>query len=279
MFETRHPVVFVLPDGTTVVSGTGGPPVVVMGSSYLIGVTVGYSPNGAVLWEAFSSTATVWAAALPSGDVCATGGADALITCWRVSDVNQPPTAVMSATPSTGAAPLTVTFDGSGSTDPDGTIDSYSWNFGDGATLAATNPSHTYTSAGTYTATLTVTDNAGSTASASLTITVTPSTAKTLRSTAINLSATRIGSRVNASGQVVVRDAANTAVSGVSVNVTWRKPDGTSVTQTATTGSSGAASFSTSGGRGTYTLTVNNLTKTGYTFNAANSTLTKSITK
>ena len=37
--------------------------------------------------------ATVWAAALPSGDVCATGGYDALITCWRVSGAaaNRPP--------------------------------------------------------------------------------------------------------------------------------------------------------------------------------------------
>ena len=271
--------VLVLADGTTVVSGTGGPVTRdILGNSYMQGVTAGYSSNGTLLWEAFSKLPTVWATALPNGNVCATGGYDALITCWDVEVSNQPPTAVMSATPSTGAAPLTVTFDGSGSTDPDGTIASYSWNFGDGATSAATNPSHTYTSARTYKATLTVTDNAGSTASASVTITVT-STAKTLRSTAINLSATRIGSRVNATGQVVVSDAANTAVSGVSVNVTWRKPDGTSVTQTATTGSSGTASFSTSGRLGTYTLTVNKLTKTGYTFDAANSTLTKSITK
>ncbi len=75
------------------------------------------------------------------------------------------------------------------------------------------------------------------------------------------------------------RNAANAAVSGVSVNVTWRKPDGTSATQIATTGSSGTASFTTSGGRGTYMLTVNNLTKTGCTFDPANSVLTRSITK
>jgi len=105
------------------------------------------------------------------------------------------------------------------------------------------------------------------------------STAGTLRSTAINLAGTHNGSRVAVSGQVVVRNAANAAVSGVSVNVTWRKPDGTSVTQIGTTGSSGTASFSTSGGRGTYTLAVNNLSKTGYAFDTANSVLTKSITK
>jgi len=96
---------------------------------------------------------------------------------------------------------------------------------------------------------------------------------------AINLSGTRNGSRVKVTGQVVVSDAANAVVPGVSVNVTWRKPDGTSVAQTAITGSNGTASFNTSGGRGTYTLTVTNLARTGYVFDAANSVLTGSITK
>ena len=79
--------------------------------------------------------ATVWAAALPSGDVCATGGYDALVTCWRVSGAvgNRPPAAVISATPTTGVAPLTVSFDGSASTDPDGTVKSWAWSFGDGS--------------------------------------------------------------------------------------------------------------------------------------------------
>ena len=80
--------VFVLADGTTVVSGTGGPTTRdVLGNSYMQGVTAGYSPNGTLLWEAFSKLPTVWATALPNGDVCATGGYDALITCWRVSGV------------------------------------------------------------------------------------------------------------------------------------------------------------------------------------------------
>ena len=47
------------------------------------------------------------------------------------------------------------------STDSDGTISSRSWNFGDGGTSTATNPSHTYAAGGTYTVTLTVTDNGG----------------------------------------------------------------------------------------------------------------------
>ena len=51
------------------------------------------------------------------------------------------------------------------------------------------------------------------------------------------------------------------------------------MTQTATSGSTGVARFSTSGSRGTYTLTVNSISKTGYTFDSANSVLSSSIAK
>ena len=44
-----------------------------------------YDSNGSLLWEAFAAMATVWATALPSGDVCVTGGYDALVTCWSAS--------------------------------------------------------------------------------------------------------------------------------------------------------------------------------------------------
>ena len=51
-------------DGTTVVTGPGGPN---LPGGFIPGVTAGYSPNGTLLWEAFSRLATVWVTALPNG--------------------------------------------------------------------------------------------------------------------------------------------------------------------------------------------------------------------
>ena len=85
--------------------------------------------------------------------------------------VNQPPVGSFTAT----ASQLVASLDASASTD-DGSIASYAWTFGDGATATLTSPSttHTYSAAGTYTIKLIVTDNqglAGAAVSKSLTVT------------------------------------------------------------------------------------------------------------
>jgi PKD repeat protein len=86
---------------------------------------------------------------------------------------NTPPTAVAGGTPTSGVAPLTVNFNSTGSNDADGSIASYSWNFGDGTPAGSGPvPSHVYASAGNFIAVLTVTDNGGTTATASVGITV-----------------------------------------------------------------------------------------------------------
>ena len=100
----------------------------------------------------------------------ATGTASRTITVTA----NAPPTAAFTAMPTSGLAPLTVTFDASASSDPDNTIAAYAWNFGDGSAVAAgATSSHVYQSAGSFTVTLTVTDSKGATGTASRTITVT----------------------------------------------------------------------------------------------------------
>lgn len=74
---------------------------------------------------------------------------------------NRWPVAVAAGSPAAGNVPLAVTFSSAGSGDPDGSIASTLWEFGDGATSTAPNPSHTYTTPGQYVALLTVTDNQG----------------------------------------------------------------------------------------------------------------------
>ena len=82
----------------------------------------------------------------------------------RFVSANQPPVAVASANPTSGSAPLTVTFDGSGSSDPDGDPITYAWDLdGDGLydDSTAAQPTFTYTQSGSFTVRLRVTDSPG----------------------------------------------------------------------------------------------------------------------
>lgn len=85
---------------------------------------------------------------------------------------NAGPTAIAVANPLTGEAPLTVVFDGSGSSD-DSAITTYFWDFQDGTTSFDQNPIHTFFDPGVYEVSLTVTDDNGATDSTTVTITVT----------------------------------------------------------------------------------------------------------
>ncbi|MBK5288894.1 MAG: PQQ-dependent sugar dehydrogenase [Acidimicrobiia bacterium] len=75
---------------------------------------------------------------------------------------NRSPTAAATATPHYGAVPLTVAFNSSGSSDPDGNALTYRWDFKDGSAInTSANPSHVFTTAGTYLVQLTVDDGHG----------------------------------------------------------------------------------------------------------------------
>jgi serine protease len=89
-----------------------------------------------------------------------------------IQEVNDPPVANAGPDQSVLVGD-TVSFNGSGSSDPDGTIVSYKWNFGDGSPLGnGANVTHAYSIANNYTVTLTVTDNSEGTGTDTLTVTV-----------------------------------------------------------------------------------------------------------
>jgi PKD repeat protein len=79
-----------------------------------------------------------------------------------VSDAPPQPAFTIGTSSPTATQP--VAFDGSASSDPDGSIATYSWNFGDGDGATGATPSHTFAHAGEYTVTLEVTDDEGGTA-------------------------------------------------------------------------------------------------------------------
>ena len=169
------------------------------------------------------------------------------------------PIAVASATPASGLIPLTVNFSSAGSNDPDGTIVSYAWDFGNGATSTAANPSYVYTIAGSYTATLTVTDNMGITTPTTVAITASAPTAPQITTQPTNQT---VNAGANVSFSVVATGTAT-------LTYQWKKNGvniggATSATYTIPTAATGDA--------GTYTVQVSgtcapSVTSTGSVLN------------
>ena len=116
---------------------------------------------------------------------------------------NQDPVAVATATPTAGAAPLTVAFDGTGSRDPDGTTLTYVWDLdGDGAfdDSTAPQPSYTYTTNGSYTASLRVTDVRGASGTDSVSISVGNTSPNVVIATPAAGTTWKVGDVINFSG-------------------------------------------------------------------------------
>jgi len=182
-------------------------------------------------------------------------------------------------------APSTVKFVGSGSYSQMGVVTNYLWDFGDGTTSTLANPTHVYTTAGSYTATLLVTDNSNET-SAPVTL---PITVKAVSSTkAVNVLAVSVAWVKTSyttgyfAATINVGDQNEKPLAGAVVSVS--SSGLASGTATATTNAQGVVTIKSavmpSSSTGTETFTVTNVVLNGYPYNAANNTVTSgSLTK
>lgn len=217
------------PDDAVYITGQGGPGPTSGELGYLRNVTVKYASDGAQLWSAttFDSVRGLGVKLGTDGGLFVVGESPQTVFHYtQASMANQPPVAMAAATTATsGASPLTVAFSSAGSNDPDGTILSHRWSFGDGKVSLQPNPTHTY-DAGNYAATLTVTDNlGGASTSAAIPIAAKPSLAMPT-SVGFNPSTVKGGlgtlatvSVSSAAGVVVALTSGNTRVATVPASV------------------------------------------------------------
>ena len=155
----------------------------------------------------------------PGGDLFYVDFESGTIRRIQYTAGNQPPTAVVQASPLSGSPSLTVSFDGRGSSDPDpGDTLTYSWDLnGDGvfgdATTAQT--AFTYTAQGKYTVSLRVTDSQGASGTATVVITVgTPPTATI--DTPLSTLTWQVGDVINFSGHATDPEDGTLPASGLS---------------------------------------------------------------
>ncbi|MEZ5249826.1 MAG: PKD domain-containing protein, partial [Ilumatobacteraceae bacterium] len=150
--------------------------------------------------------------------------------------VNQVPTATFEATTS----PLQVAVDAATSSDPDGTIVSYAWDFGDGATGTGVTAAHTFAAAGTYTVELTVTDDDGASATSSQEVVVPDVPANGAPTAAFTATTSPL--------QVAVDAATSSDADGTIVSYAWDFGDGAT--------GSGVTAAHTFAAAGTYTIVL-----------------------
>lgn len=220
------------------------------------------------------------------GDPAVTGYSDyASVGNYRVvanfQPDGNPPQAVLTASATSGVAPATFTFDGSNSTDSDGLIKFYYWDFGDGtgdSIGTSKSVTKTYSASGTYIVQLRVVDNAGLSSVATATVTVTdPPVVNTVSVQSIQLTLRKVARGVRSNATVTVINQLGQPVPGAVVTANWSGIVSSSLT--ATTNTSGTALFTspTTKKTGCYIFTVTNITLAGYTFDSSKTPTTAQI--
>ncbi|HSG98633.1 MAG TPA: PKD domain-containing protein [candidate division Zixibacteria bacterium] len=183
------------------------------------------------------------------------------------------PVAAFSGSPTSGDAPLQVNFSDLSSNNPS----AWSWNFGDGNGSTAQNPSHTYTSAGTYTVTLTASNCAGSDQATQVNyITVTQPPQADMHVHSITVTRESKGPNWNGLGTITIMDANHNPVANATVSVTADGPTGG--TGSAATNGAGQVSFQTSKTKnpvGEWCFEVTNVTHATFNYNSGANDVTR----
>ena len=178
-----------------------------------------------------------------------------------VTIVNVPPSAAFTFS----CAAATCTFDGSASSDSDGTISSYLWNFGDGSTATGKTVAHTYTGSGAYNVTLSVMDNEYATASLTRAVTV---ARPLMHSGDLDASAARTPPSWSATVTVTIHTASHAPLSNANVAASWS----TGATASCITNTAGQCAMSLSAipaKLSSVTLTLTNVSHAQYDYQAA----------
>lgn len=165
------------PDGTTLTTGTGRKAYLIYTGTPAVTATIPLTfDTGLQHWFGSYTPQTsdpggLWSLIVNATDSPTPPNMGSASTAVTLQD--RPPIASFTSTPSSAPTGTAITFDGIASYDPDGTVVSYSWGFGDGATGTGSVVTHSYTLAKTYAVTLTVTDNGGVTGSTTSQVTIT----------------------------------------------------------------------------------------------------------
>lgn len=179
------------------------------------------------------------------------------------------PVAAISASATSGPAPLTVNLSGAGSSDASGSIASYEWNFGDGSALASgASVSHTY-NAGSFNTSLKVT-NANGYSDTKLVVITANSPAQKMYASGIAMSLVTLNRQQGyAQARVTVKNAAGQVVPGVTVNGNWSGI--VSGAKSAVTNASGVAVLDSPSSKktGSFKMTLSGMTAAGYVYDAS----------
>ncbi len=153
------------------------------------------------------------------------------------------------------------------SSDSDGSIVSWLWNFGDGNTSSAQNPVHTYATDGIYNVSLTVTDDGNATGNVSKNVAIGN---LYMYVADISLSIVKLGTSYQATAVITVLDQSNNAVSGATVYVNWSGCPNSSTS--GVTGANGTVTILSPAVKkctGPYTVTVTNVTHSSIPYDSS----------